>query len=465
MNRYNYYEKVISENLKKILLFQDSNSGSFFYPNWKQDVNYVNTRWQEAVLVLALNYKPMFKNKILSAIDYSFKIQNTNGSFSQNYKGESSYPATAFLLNALCESLIVLEGKITLKEEWLKKLRKASFFVSKNSDKERTNIEAVASLALYKSSKLLNDSKIYEISKKKLNFVLNSQTKDGFFPEKGKMDLSYNSIVLQVLSEFHQQESRDEYLSVAKDYISLLLEFINPDGTFGGSYNSRTVGWLDLAGLEYFADFIPEAEFILGRIYDAYLKRKIEINHTPDDRHICTDTFRLIKAKNNYKKRKSTFSNYKKINTSLKSGLKIIRKKRYIAVTNINQNQLFSLWTIYGLFSLGDKVLMRKKKLSKIEKILCNLKLHKYVSKSFYFIKSFTIRKARRIDFQEDKIIFKNLRTIVLSDLKTKKINVYGKDLYIDRLGEISVLNSSFFSNASLNYDKYTGKNIKIEIK
>ena len=255
--------------------------GSFFKPRISGDVTHDNARWQEAVLSLA--YEQKFfgtdnKKRINSGIDYLCKIQNRNGSFPEDMHRESAFSATSFSLHAACEAANI----VGLNEKWTQPFLSAGDWLVKNDEIILTNQEAAASLALLKLYKTTGIKKYLNASESKLKKVTNNQLQNGHYLEKRGADAGYSSLTIELLSEYHSICPKEEIESGARKYFKNFGEPIK---------NSRRTNWLIVSGFEYFSHFLDEAEAALKK----FLSHE-NVIHLPDERHICTDLYRLFRA-------------------------------------------------------------------------------------------------------------------------------------------------------------------------
>lgn len=287
-NRKAIYLKWINGGLKQLELLQDlkkdSHSyGSFFTSFIQGDARYNNARWQESVLSLAYAYKYLhkqeYKTRIIAGIDYWCKIQHKDGSFEEYTKGERSFSATAFSLYALVEAADI----IGFEDRWNQHLKKAAAWLLKNDELILINQEAAASLALLKMYKLYNSRLYLEGAENKLSLVLKRQIASGDFSEKGGEDKGYSSLTVEILSRYYSLKKDKGILKAITHYFKGCMAQ-NPK-------NSRNTSWVIVGGFEYFSHINKHAELALG-----WLLKNKNVIHLPDDRHLCTDLYRLFWA-------------------------------------------------------------------------------------------------------------------------------------------------------------------------
>src|SRR3989344_6620159 len=176
--RSEFYLELINEGIDKLLSFQDTREGSltegcFFYPYWRnRRENFVNARWQEAVLSLSWSYNKYTSEeiwpKIVKGIDFWCKLQHKNGAFPEYSRLDRSFSATAFSTLAVVNSIILLNYS---KEKWLEKIKKSCEYLIKNDELFLINQEMAAALTLLRFGTYTNNPGYLKESEKKLNLV------------------------------------------------------------------------------------------------------------------------------------------------------------------------------------------------------------------------------------------------------------------------------------------------------
>lgn len=319
-----FYIKEFKKVLPVILSSQDSHG---FFTKSK------NARWQEAVLSLLLFDKNKFRERILKGIDAWSKLQNRDGSLPEHVK--KSYAATAFSLYAVVRCLNELEER-----KYVKNIESACRYLCSKKNIETPNQEAVAGLALIEASNILGVYKGEGV--KKIKHVLKVQNKEGWFPEYGGPDIGYNSLTLEVLGLVYLENIlKNKIRHSAKMFINWVKYFIFPNGSLGGSYNTRTGGWLILDAFEIFKNRFPTAGAIIGKHINGHRKKSFKATHLIDNRHIMTDSWRLISAyKNsrvNIKKSKLPCENENWDKLFEKSKLFVFRRPDYMGILSANE--------------------------------------------------------------------------------------------------------------------------------
>jgi hypothetical protein len=284
MDRKDGYLRVAEKAAHYLLPMQcmkGENAGCFFYPFWKGDADYTNSRWQEAVLTLSWLWKVKkrpFRDRVAAGIDFWCGIQNSDGSFPECCRGERSFSATAFSTLAVAESADIIGGR----DDWQDHLVKSGRWLLRNDERVMTNQEAAAATALMKLFRVFDDDRFLKGYEKKLSVVIGNQTKDGHYREKGGCDIGYSSLTLEMLGRCHLLDKRDEILESARSFIM----FFNGAGD---AKNVRGTDWVIPDGFEYFAKDIPDARHSIKKIFQ---RKPDDFVHIRDERHLCTDAYR-----------------------------------------------------------------------------------------------------------------------------------------------------------------------------
>lgn len=296
--RNEVYIEIINEGIQRLLEFQDIKQrslteGCFFYPYWRNKrENYVNSRWQESVLSLSW-YFNKFNNeeiwdRIIKAIDFWCKLQQKNGAFPEFSRYDRSFSATAFSTLAIINSLNLINYS---KEKWLDCIKKSCNYLIRNNDYIFIRNEMAASLALLKAGEYFHDPNYLMESERKLNFVLKSQSQKGYFLERNIFDLSYNSLILDLLGHYYLTTKDRRILESANKFINL---FLNTD--LDNYRRFRKADWIIIGGFEIFFNQIRNGKEALLKVLNNFNFHNLEYDH-----NFCTDLYRLCYAYDNFK--------------------------------------------------------------------------------------------------------------------------------------------------------------------
>jgi len=259
-NDYLYQFEYVIENIWRLIHLQDNNPfsdtfGCMDYKFWRdKSIDFADARYQEASATVGLlcskNFDSLRKDKSIPSLDRTYeifsaglnywsKIQNNDGSFDEWYKGERGFAATEFSLIAFGLAYCFLKKRLKKKDEKVLRLTslRAAHWLSKRDDFVKSNHQAAAVAALALAYKNFGDKVFYLASKKKLRSLLKRQTKEGWFPEVGGMDLGYSFLLLDyVMLSFLFINPEKKSLFSMKKLLQFLLPHLHPDGTVSPEY-------------------------------------------------------------------------------------------------------------------------------------------------------------------------------------------------------------------------------------
>ena len=296
--RNEVYIEIINRGVNKLLEFQDTRKGSltegcFFYPYWRdKKESYVNSRWQESVLTLSW-YFNKFNNeeiwgRIVKGIDFWCKLQHNKGASPEYSRYDRSFSATAFSTLAVINSLNLINYS---KEKWIDKIRNSCNYLIKNDDFVFARNEMAASLALLKAGEYLHELNYLQKSEKKLDITLKKQNSKGYFVEKNMFDLSYNTLILELLGHYYLNTNDRRILESASKFINF---FFNLDlKTFR---KFRKAEWIIVGGFEIFANEVKNGKEALIKALNNF-----NFHHLEYDNNFCTDLYKLCYAYDNFK--------------------------------------------------------------------------------------------------------------------------------------------------------------------
>lgn len=292
----NPYIPIVLHLIPRILtnLDRDRDSPTFgcFDRNfWHYKVHdYSSGLLQQCMLTLGLVYSNNFEGNIyfmseeirkysIAGIDYCNKIQNSDGSFDEYWKGESSIPSTAFTLYSICETCDLL--KIEPNKETI---RNAVRFLEKHVEEKALNQEMASIAAIEYSAQLLNDDKYKKIADEKFSRIISKKEPEGWFSEYGGLDLSYLTVFLDYLIRYYELTYNLDALETSKQIINCIKYFIHPDGSIGGEYGTRNTEYFAPYGIEYLKETSPIARSIIQRLLE-YVHQNGYINLSCDERY------------------------------------------------------------------------------------------------------------------------------------------------------------------------------------
>ncbi|MHA1875449.1 MAG: hypothetical protein ACTSUC_03275 [Promethearchaeota archaeon] len=238
--------------------------------------NFVNARWQEAGLTLAMMWNkkyprnPYFRNdevkEIIKAIMLFWtKIQHRDGSFDEWKKYEHGQPPTAFSTYAMIKALEIMKDELSdgERKRIKKSIKKAADWLCVNSEPIAINHEVVAINTLYHAYLLLKDSKYLQAIDEKLEVVKGRFSEEGWFNEVGGPDTGYNEISLTYLGIYWDSSKDKRVLPIADKVLNFNKYFIYPDYISGGGINTRLATGTLPIGYAIFHNEFPLARELL----------------------------------------------------------------------------------------------------------------------------------------------------------------------------------------------------------
>lgn len=213
------------------------------YWHYRMVREFPSSVFQAAVLPLAIIAKITDDKKILhyvrAGFDFWRKIQNGNGSFSEWYRGENSYVATAFTLCAILEAIEAAGYELGYKK-YYKAFSAAARFLRDYEEKFVQNHTAGAAAALYKLYELTGTGEYEAGCLALLQKMGRRGSSEGWFYEYGGFDYGYHSVTLYYLDKV-RHESAYELLRRGATFLKQVLP---PDHTVPFSLGSRSTAYL-----------------------------------------------------------------------------------------------------------------------------------------------------------------------------------------------------------------------------
>jgi hypothetical protein len=206
-------------------------------------------RRQEVMLAFALLYSrdyPESPWRENSKLEFSIEAllrfwcanQYPDGSFDEWYKGERAFAAAAFTTHAVARTLKIMSGKLPADLLVLskKKLARTAKWLTGRDDLFKTNHQAVGVAALAWAAKILQDDSLKSNAHKKLQSIIQAQTKEGWFPEVGHMDVGYTFLTVEFVAITMDLWADWKEVEPFRRAFDFACEWIHPDLTIGEEY-------------------------------------------------------------------------------------------------------------------------------------------------------------------------------------------------------------------------------------
>ncbi len=267
-----------------ILTLQDRNPHSPTYGCFDRNfwhykiIDFPSGMAQEFVFPLALAYhtdasenrfykQDALKQWVAAGIRYAADAGHRNGSCDDYFPFECAGGAAAFSLLACMESYQLMKFSDQHMLDFFKV--RADWLAHHHESGRLSNHQALIALCLEKAGQLLNTDQWETERQQRLEKVLSWQDSEGWFYEYEGCDTGYLTLTLGCLAQCYLHRPNDSILASLRKGIMFLLDFIHPDGSFGGEYTSRNTYNYFPHGFELIGSVIPEAlelndRFLIG---------------------------------------------------------------------------------------------------------------------------------------------------------------------------------------------------------
>ncbi len=275
-----YLQKALPQ-IPRLLSFLDRNPfsptyGCFFREYWHEKiVDFPNGHFQCAVYSLALVYghrlpgsiyyrNPKLKRWIVAALDYSLKIQHSDGSFDEFYPNERGRAVTGIMLHSFLGAFEILKEELTPEEyDRVGELCDCCAAYIRELPKQTEGLLAnhytMILCALITHHKQFDDPQSFVAFQRYLVEFLEMCDPEGWALEYDGVDPGYLTTTISFLAKtwlYYQNEDLRDFIERA---IEFSAHFVFPDGSYGGSVGSRQTLHFYSHGYEYFGREFPMA--------------------------------------------------------------------------------------------------------------------------------------------------------------------------------------------------------------
>jgi len=275
----------INESVNRILCQIDKDPlsptfGCAHLAYWRDKTSDVaDMRRQEVMLTLSLLYSHDYpgsrwrKDKNLkfaveALLVFWCKNQYSDGSLDEWYKGERAYAAAAFSTHAVARTLRTMEDQLPENIVSLarKNLKKTTYWLVNHEDLFKTNHQAVGVAALAFAGKILNDDFLNNNAHKKLQSIINVQTKEGWFPEIGHMDIGYTFLTVEFVTMTMKLWGDWKHIELFHRAFDFACEWIHPDLTVGEEYGVCHNPYLSRIAVILMSKYSKRAAYLRHRL-------------------------------------------------------------------------------------------------------------------------------------------------------------------------------------------------------
>jgi hypothetical protein len=268
------FAEIALREIPKLLTLQDRNPhsptyGCFDRNYWHYKVaDFPCGMSQEFVWPLALavetdvSANPYHQNEIIrqyvrAGILFAARSSHADGSCDDYFPNERALGATAFSLLACAEAYQQIEMRSDEALEFFQ--RRARWLSVRHEAGRLSNHHALIALCLEVVARLCKIDNFAAAREERLAELLSWQTSEGWFPEYDGFDPGYDTLTLSCLARFHQTNPSPKLENAIRSSVSLLSNFVHPDGSFGGEYGSRNTYNFFPHGFELAGRWLPDA--------------------------------------------------------------------------------------------------------------------------------------------------------------------------------------------------------------
>jgi len=459
-----FYFKVLINNIPRSISLCDRNNlretyGCFDRDYWKYKIKpFPDITYQQLVLPLTIVWNFPQKDNIYykndnilsiikSGILFWVKNQNRNGYFSEWYKGERSYVATSFTVYAITESFQYISNYFSDEEKKViyKVFKNAGDWLLKNNDLLVANHTSGALPSLYNLHLILNEARYKKGVKEKISTLFSLQDKEGWLLEYNGADAGYLNVSLCYIARYYFKSRDKSILPQVKKIIDFLVYMINPDGSFGGEFGSRSIKYFLPSGIELFSNYFDKAYYILKKWYN-----NISYNILPenvDDKYfsffLLPDFSDAFVYSNKVKKKRGKNKIFKLPTAYTKifknAGIFIYKNDKYFFITNFKKGTPYKFFYSNKLIASENSICIKKGK-------------NVYISEYMDINQPVQIKK-NQIKIKRNFVKYKEIRWELLKNI-------------VFNLLLLLVSKSEFFSRLFSLYLKYTSvlKNKRVNI-
>lgn len=290
---YNLLEEKVLDSIPRVLALLDKNSysptyGCFDRKYWQYKIiDFPSGMQQELTRIIAwatvYGKYSVFKRMTeyaSSGINFFAKMQHRDGSVDDYFPFERALGATAYAAAAISDSCTMMS--IFPEKDLKRYLMKTVHFLANHKESGTlANHHAISACAILNISALLGDSNIVDLAKKKIDYLMSIQHKEGWFPEYDGCDIGYQTVTLEFLSRCNLYQKG----IIPQENIDRLLKFLrrylHPDGSLGGEYGSRNTYNFYPGGFAICSEWSDDAAEILGGYLNSI--QSGSVNYLEDD--------------------------------------------------------------------------------------------------------------------------------------------------------------------------------------
>lgn len=374
MKRNNIFLSSVVDEIPRLLgqLNRNPSSdtyGSFDRAFWHYRTNDISSaRYQEAVFTLSLLYRTPFNGNIYfedkkilewirAALDFSCSIQNRDGSFDEWYLHEGSFVATSFVVAALARAVKIMgPDELPAHETVITGLRRGADWIRRHEENLVLNQVAGSAVALLSVFHITREPLYKKEAEKKIQFILDRQTDEGWWDEYGGPDIGYLSLMVDYLSLYYQETGDPSVLAALRKANFFITHFLHPNFTSGGEYLSRNTEYLIPSGFARLAPVDESAKTVFAFSRSALEKKNGVHPRALDDRYLCYILYNWLEAglllEDGQSIDASVAASLPRLDVFFKNaGIRVISNDHYYLVVNLLKGGAFRIYSNDGMYS------------------------------------------------------------------------------------------------------------------
>lgn len=281
--RKQLFAQAALSQIPKLLTLLDRNPHSPTYGCFDRNfwhykiIDFPSGMAQEFVWPLALAYatdipgsfyyqQAALRDWVEAGIHFAARSAHRDGSCDDYFPFERAGGAAAFSLLACIESYALLDLKSDAMLSFFE--QRANWLARHHESGRLSNHQALIALCLELLARLLQTTKWDKARDERLKRVLAWQSAEGWFQEYEGCDPGYHTLTISCLAQLYELRPTPELQAAIERAVRLAVEFIHPDGAYGGEYGSRNTYNFFPHGFELAGRWLPEAL----AINDGFLK-------------------------------------------------------------------------------------------------------------------------------------------------------------------------------------------------
>jgi hypothetical protein len=205
----------------------------------------------------------MVRDYVRAGILFAVRSSHADGSCDDYFPNERALGASAFSLLACAEAYQLIGMQSDEALEFFQ--RRAGWLSRRHETGRLSNHHGLVALCLDVVSRLCKIDNFATARDERLAELLAWQTSEGWFPEYDGFDPGYDTLTLSCLARLHQANPTAQLENAIRSSVSLLANFVHPDGSFGGEYGSRNTYNFFPHGFELAGRWLPDALAINDR--------------------------------------------------------------------------------------------------------------------------------------------------------------------------------------------------------